>query len=194
VFNNTCWSWYEVASFFLACGVRGYVGTLWAIDNQAAVVAAQTFYQNLFFGSVLTAFHKAVKAVDATGSKDVYVYWGLHFTTLSPGPSLEESQGEVRKELIRAVGAWVRKIGSTKSSEVRRNSVKVLKSILRELLASFGSDDMRRLEMEVKKSVPELSQTDISRETEQSELSASRSFMDHPIEYREIREQEKADN
>ncbi|HVS73832.1 MAG TPA: hypothetical protein VHE23_00285 [Candidatus Acidoferrales bacterium] len=192
VFNNTCWSWYEVASFFLACGARGYIGTLWAIDNQAAVVAAQTFYENLFFESVLAAFHKAVKAIDPTVSKDIYVYWGLHFSTLSPGRSREESQGEVCKELVRAVEAWVRNIESTKNSEVKKNSVKVLKSILRELVTSFGSDSIRRLEMEVRKRVPELSQTDMPRGAEQPGLPASRSLMDHPIEYREIRAEDKA--
>ena len=40
IFNNTCWSWHEVALFFLDCGARGYVGTLWAIGNDAAVVAS----------------------------------------------------------------------------------------------------------------------------------------------------------
>jgi hypothetical protein len=37
VFNNTCWSWCEVSKFFLAYGARGYIGTLWAIGNDAAV-------------------------------------------------------------------------------------------------------------------------------------------------------------
>jgi hypothetical protein len=34
VCNNACWSWSEVAAFFLDCGARAYIGTLWAIDNQ----------------------------------------------------------------------------------------------------------------------------------------------------------------
>src|SRR5487761_590984 len=52
VFNNSCWSWYEIAAGFLASGARGYLGTLWAIDNRAAVIAAKTFYENLFSGSI----------------------------------------------------------------------------------------------------------------------------------------------
>jgi hypothetical protein len=96
VFNNSCYSWHEVAVFFLACGARGYVGTLWAIGNQAAVIGAQTFYENVFSGSVLAAFHKAVKAIDDTDSKNIYIYWGLHFTTLSPARSPDESESMAR--------------------------------------------------------------------------------------------------
>lgn len=85
-----------------------------------------------------------------TRSKDIYVYWGLHFTALSRAYSPEQSKREVRMELMRAVEAWLRKVESTKSSEVRRNSVKVLKSILRELRVSFSPNDVRQLEVEVK--------------------------------------------
>jgi hypothetical protein len=187
IFNNTCWSWSEVASFFLACGARGYVGTLWDIDNQAAVLAAKVFYENLFSGTVLTAFHKAVTAISATSSKDIYVYWGLHFTTLSRGQSLQKSRANVRQELMRAVDAWARHIQTSRSSERRRNSIRALKLILRELLASFSSSDAKALEMAVKKRLPELSQTDISRETEQTELPAARSCIEYPIQYRRIR-------
>jgi hypothetical protein len=190
VFNNTCWSWHEVAAFFLACGARGYVGTLWAIDNQAAVVAARTFYENLLYGSVLNAFHRAVKAIDGTDSKDIYVYWGLHFTVLSHGQSMERNKDKVFKELMRSAEAWTRKVESTKSSEVRVNSVKILESILRELLVSFGSNDnVKRLETEVSKRVSEWSQREISQDSEQSEL-PSRTFVDRPIEYRTTGTQE----
>ena len=85
VFNNACWSWAEVAAFFLDCGVRGYIGTLWAIENQDAVTAAKTFYDHVFSDTVLVAFDKTIKAISETKSKDIYVYWGLHFTRLVTG-------------------------------------------------------------------------------------------------------------
>ena len=189
VFNNTCWSSHEVASFFLACGARGYIGTLWAIDNRAAIIAARIFYENLFSGSVLSAFQKALKAIDATSSKDIYVYWGLHFTTLSTGQNVEESRGEVRKQLVLAGQAWLRKIESTRSSEVRRNSVKILKAILRELRASFSSPEAAALEIEAKKRVPELSVSGISRERDEPALTATSS----PLDYREVKRQDRTD-
>jgi hypothetical protein len=182
IFNNTCWSSYEVASFFLACGARGYVGTLWDIDNQAAVLAAQTFYENLFGGAILTSFHRALKAIETTSSKDIYVYWGLHFTTLSPGQSTQKSRLKVRNELMHAVNAWIRHIESTRSPERKSNSIRVLRSILRELLSSFDSNDIRALETKLKERIPELRRTDISRENEESEARTTRSLIDYPIE------------
>jgi hypothetical protein len=145
VFNNTCWSWSEVAKFFLACGARGYIGTLWAIDNDAAVLAARTFYNNVFSRTVLAAFHEAVKAIDGTDSKDIYIYWGLHFTTLSPGTNVVQSTNEVFRELLQAVGGWRRQIESTSSMEVKRNATRVLKAVLHELHTNFGLKDLSKL-------------------------------------------------
>jgi hypothetical protein len=184
IFNNSCWSWHEVASFFLACGARGYIGTLWAIDNQAAVVAAQTFYETLFSGSVLNAIHTAIKAIDATASRDIYIYWGLHFITLSPAESFAKSQSEVQKELVRAVDAWVRKIESTKSAEVKQNSIRVLKSILRELIANFDSAGVRKFEEQVRARLPELSQRGISRASSGHGLHGVIPSKDGPTEFR----------
>jgi hypothetical protein len=141
VFNNTCWSWCEVSKFFLAYGARGYIGTLWAIGNDAAVLGADTFYRNVFSNTVLTAFYKAVKAIDGTDSKDIYIYWGLHFATLSPGISAAESRSEVRDELLRAVGEWRRQIESASSVEVRIDTMRVLKALLHELDTNFSSED-----------------------------------------------------
>jgi len=188
IFNNSCWSWYEVAAGFLASGARGYVGTLWAIDNRAAVIAAKTFYENLFSGSVLSAFHKATRAIQATASKNIYIFWGLHFSRLTAGRSTAESRNRVQQELARAVKRWVREVQSTKSTEIRRNSIKVLKSILQELASNFGSVYIRELERQISSIVPELRRTGLP---EDSELPARRSSADSPVEYREANEQHR---
>src|SRR5262249_48354382 len=152
-----------VAAFFLACGARGYIGTLWAIDNDAAVVAAKTFYEHLFSGPVLNAFHKALQAIAGTSSKNIYVYWGLHFTRLPAGKGIRQGHDGVRHELMYAVGLWVRKIESTKSVEVRSNSIRVLKSILRELRANFSSIAVEELETKVRQKIPDLFERDVDR-------------------------------
>jgi hypothetical protein len=140
VFNNTCCSWCEVAKFFLAGGARGYIGTLWEIDNHAAVAGARTFYENVFQGTILSAFHKAVKAIDDSQSKDIYIYWGLPFTTLTPGRTSAESKSEVFRELLQAAQGWQAQIDSTTSVEGKRNATRVLKSIRQELNVNFGLD------------------------------------------------------
>jgi len=188
VFNNTCWSWYDVAAFFLACGARGYIGTLWAIDNDAAILGARTFYENLFSETVLTAFQKAVKATARTQSKDIYIYWGLHFTTLSRAQSAEQSRTEVFGELLQAVGGWGRQIQTAPSMEVRKNATRVLKSVLHELNTNFNPEDMKKFELQMMARVKGIFRGDDS-EAKREELPiAARSSIDHPVEYRQTGE------
>lgn len=185
VFNNTCWSWHEVALFFLDCGARGYIGTLWAIDNHAAVVAAEVFYENVFRGTVLGAVRKALKAIEATPSNNIYVFWGLHFSSIRPGSDIGVSAAKIKNEVARSVMAWIRKIKTTQSAEVRRNSIRVLGSILREIAINFPSPDTLRLVRNVKEEVPELSQPDTSREfAEHGSPGTDSVGRECPIEYR----------
>ena len=137
VFNNACWSWSEVAAFFLDCGVRGYVGTLWAVENQDAMIAAKVFYEHLFSEPVVAALHKAIKAIDGTNSTDIYFYWGLHFTKFSRGIDLAKSKERVRKGLIDDAVRWADKIKHTTSAEVKTNSVRVLENVFSEIRSNF---------------------------------------------------------
>jgi hypothetical protein len=183
IFNNTCWSWYEVAKFFLSCGARGYIGTLWAVDNQSAVRAARTFYDNLFNGTVLLAIYAAIKAVTDQNSKDIYIYWGLHFTSLSAGHSAEQSRQEVFQELLLSLGGWKDQIKNSQSVEVRENATRVLKSVLHELNTNFGPDDLKTLEVstkEVRGAFPDDNDASVA-----SRPLNIRSSIDHPTEYQE---------
>ena len=186
VFNNACWSWSDVAAFFLACGARAYIGTLWAIDNDAAVTAARTFYEKLFSGTVLSAFHKAAKAIDATSSKGIYVYWGLHFTSLSPAQGPQQALNEVTKELMHAVERWVRKIESTKIPEVRVNSIHILRLLVRELLTHFPSRASIELERNVKNRVPDFERRDIPGDSEEPSAPAVRRSIECPVDFRHV--------
>jgi hypothetical protein len=185
VFNNTCWSWSEVAAFFLACGAQGYIGTLWAIGNDAAVIAARTFYENASSGTVLSAFHKAVKSVDATTSKGIYVYWGLPFTTLPPVESTARALREVWKELMRAAEGWTRKIETTQNPEIRRTSIRILRLLMRELLGNFPSDASTQMEVSVKNRVPDFGRRDIVDDEGKPFGASDRYAIERPVEIRQ---------
>jgi hypothetical protein len=188
VFNNACWSWDEVAGFFFDCGARGYIGTLWAIDNQDAVTAAKVFYEHVFSSTVLEAFHMTTKALKATNSKDIYLYWGLHFTKVFAGTDPEESRRRVRKELLHAATGWAEKITHTKSAEVKRNSIRVLAKVLNEIHKNFADEASTKLERELRSniSVAPRSTSSISSDTNvrtQKSLTLAR-------EYRKTKEQQ----
>lgn len=180
---NTCWSWYEVAKFFLACGARGYIGTLWNIGNDAAVRSAQVFYENVFSATVIEALDLALKAIAGTRSKDIYVYWGLHFTTLPRATDEAESRSEVFGELLQAVGGWKRQIQTAPSAEVRTNGMRVLKAVVHELNTNFSPEDLKKLELDLRsRTSPPFREAD-SEDSRENVPIAARCSMEHPVEY-----------
>lgn len=187
VFNNACWSWSEVATFFLANGARGYIGTLWDIRNVDAVIGANTFYSNLFDNTVLHAFFEATKALKGTPSENIYIYWGLHFTTLGRGTSYEESRSKVFRELIRSFFSWVEKVRTTKSATIKKNSVEVVKRIHTEILNNFKPSDLEKLGKEIESRMAEVSDNRRSAQEQAAKESAplqEQASVEPPVEFR----------
>ena len=92
---------------------------------------------------------------------------------------------KVTKNLVWSVGAWIRKIKTTKSHEVRRNSIRVLQSMLREIAVNFPTPDALQFVEKVKRTVPEAFVIDRSREVEGRALpEADQSEREFPVEYR----------
>lgn len=146
VFNNSCFSWGETSRFFISSGARGYIGTLWAIGNEEAVKVGKLFYSNIKSSSVMTSLFKGLQEIKNTDSEDIYVYWGLHFTSISSeGVSLENSRERVFKELMRAFVSWIKHIRSIGDGEVRRNSIRVAKDLHGELITNFSADVIKSL-------------------------------------------------
>ena len=189
VFNNTCWSWSEVATFFLAGGARGYIGTLWAIQNRVAITGAQTFYENVLGSTILDAFHKSIKAIENTADKNIYFFWGLHFSTISKGQSYEDSRSRVFRELVRSLFTWIGHVQKTKSKEVKKNSVEVVKLMHKDIISNFKPQDMEKLETEIEEKVAGIMTQTRSNETDESQetpIEALRTI-DHPPEYRDTK-------
>ncbi|MDD4411792.1 MAG: hypothetical protein PHO58_04780 [Bacilli bacterium] len=184
IFNNACWSWSEVSNFFLACGARGYIGTLWDIENNVAVIGANTFYSNVFNETILSSFFEAIKKIRGTASEDIYIYWGLHFTTLSTGISEEDSRGRVFKELIRSFFGWMNKIKKTKNNEVKKNSIRVLEDIHGEIINNFKPEDLEKLDTEIEKYISGITFNETRSTKESIALIQDSVSIEHPVEFR----------
>ncbi|MFC7524153.1 hypothetical protein ACFQRK_09380 [Parapedobacter sp. GCM10030251] len=100
VFNNTCWSWREVASAFLASGCRGYIGTLTSINTDIATAFAMAFYDEVFNNNLILAFHKAGKHQFAE-EPSPYIFWGLHFSTIKNYRPVSYNARNIRSFLYR---------------------------------------------------------------------------------------------
>jgi hypothetical protein len=150
IFNNTCSSWYEIATLFLAAGARAYVGTLWNIGNVTAGQAAKVFYKELFGGGNLLDACVAMNASIANQQyRDIYMFWGLHFSSIKPSGSQMGAKQRTFNALYKSFLSWLHKYRTTKDAEVRRNCVPILRFIYREINEGFTPDHLQALQNEV---------------------------------------------
>jgi hypothetical protein len=149
IFNNTCSSWNEISLFFISVGSRGYIGTLWSIDNAIAKQSAEHFYSTLLTGTILDAVFSMTTSIREPHDADIYVYWGLHFSIVRK-PS-GNAKARVFRELMRAATVWIEKIATTKLLEVKQNSVEILRFIRSELKSSYGERSISTLEEKIAK-------------------------------------------
>ena len=139
VFNNTCSSSHEIAASIIRAGARAYVGTLWGVGNNTATQAAKVFYEGLVRQrNLLTAFVAMSKAVLNPQYQDVYIYWGLHFSTVEKASV--KSDSKVFDDLLGQYVSWVKKIETTPDPEVRRNSIPVARFLSEELAKRFTKE------------------------------------------------------
>lgn len=109
VFNNSCWSAFGIAESFLVAGARGYIGTLWGVDNAAAVEVAESFYDQLFHMTVLDTIHAAGKQALGSPSAHIYQYWGLPFVRIRPGLDAGINRYRVFLQHYRGAVEWKQK-------------------------------------------------------------------------------------
>lgn len=110
IFNNTCWSWGYISHSFLAVGARAYIGTLWEVNNTIAKKTAESFYSELFKISILESLQYSLSNTHGTDNENIYMLWGLHFTSLNSGISIEQSKKNIAKSLLLSLNEWKRKL------------------------------------------------------------------------------------
>ncbi len=159
VFNNTCSSWKEICISIVAAGAKAYIGTLWNIKNQTAVKSAKDFYNNLFGNNILHAFHGMVKQIDLEPDKNIYIFWGLHFSSIKLPESF--SKKKVLKELLVSLSRWLQHVNKVKDSEVRKNSLRAAKFIRKVILTEFKPSDLGDIITKIDKQNPEITQNDL---------------------------------
>ena len=121
IFNNTCWSWSRISESFLAVGARCYIGTVWAVENNTAKSIAENFYENLENNSIAATFFNSQKLALGTKNENIYLIWGLHFSTLKKGNTIEESKTEITRKLLQSLSIWKDKFENTKEASIKKN-------------------------------------------------------------------------
>lgn len=140
IFNNSCWSAAGIADSFLSGGVRGYIGTLWKVNNQIATEVAETFYNHLFDGTVLDALQKGIEKCRGTNNEGIYIYWGLHFSRIQKGKSIAQSRENVCKALLRSFYRWTDHAKTVVSEKIKDNIKRLADWNMRQLWQYFFWD------------------------------------------------------
>jgi hypothetical protein len=148
VFNNTCWSSSGITHFFLGSGAVAYIGTLWAVPNELATRAAKCFYENASSMPLMYALHRVNQEIRTTPDANIYIFWGLHFSTFTTGKSERVSINDVGGHMARQVRMYVRHLQQLLTHEVRDNDARVLRRALRDFDDHFAGPDVERLKAE----------------------------------------------
>jgi len=143
IFNNSCWSWSGVAEVFLVGGARGYIGTLWKVDNKIASEAARIFYSLAFDKTVINSLHDAMRITKGTTNENIYIYWGLHFTILKNGSSTEQSKQNVFHSLLHSLSIWNEKAKEVTENSIQENIKKIIKWHSDQLFEYFLMDCLK---------------------------------------------------
>jgi hypothetical protein len=144
IFNNSCSSSHELAASFLSTGARCYIGTLWNVGNQTAMNAAITFHRSVLDdGSVLRAFSSMLRSVSKDLYRNIYIAWGLHFTSLARPAT--KSDDNVIAGLAANYFTWMRKLATTKEDEVRKNILPILQFLRSELKRRLSAERLQQM-------------------------------------------------
>lgn len=151
IFNNSCWSWSDIANSFLTSGAKAYVGTLWAIDNTVATVGARSFYEAAVdrHETIIDAVHEALTAIDASGDRGIYMLWGLHFSTIPAPTSLDESGSSVVAAMIDELQMQIDYLPRASGDDARQNASEAIKAQYLDIVNSFDFPNIAKFKREI---------------------------------------------
>jgi hypothetical protein len=144
IFNNSCSSSHELAAGFLAAGARCYIATLWSVGDKTAMMAALAFYDAaLAGGNVLTAFSTMLRSINKDLYRNIYILWGLHFTSFQR-PSTQ-SDDQIIAGLFATYSLFAKKFTTTKDDEIKRNTVPIVRFLVSEISRRLTPERLKQL-------------------------------------------------
>jgi hypothetical protein len=150
IFNNTCWSSYDIKNHFISVRTRAYVGTLWNIDNTIAYKTAESFYNSIFDNTILKALQESFIHSKETKDQNIYVFYGLHFTKVEKGSSIEKSKKNIAIRLLESLDTWQGNFDRTNDSSIKENIQDlinwnrkiIVKKYFKELITIIGKEKL----------------------------------------------------
>ena len=142
IFNNSCWSWGDISHSFISAGARSYIGTLWNVNNHIAKKTAESFYQQIFDKPILDSLQTALSNTQGTEDEHIYILWGLHFTSLYKGDSIDSSKKNVAKSLLKSLWYWQEKVLKTEDKFAKRSIFRTIRWSRNQLRTHFQDESI----------------------------------------------------
>ncbi|WP_396637763.1 hypothetical protein [Maribacter sp. R77961] len=150
IFNNTCWSAFDIKNHLITVRARVYIGTLWNINNSVAFKSAESFYSSLFDETILEALQKSMVHSKNTKDQDIYIFYGLHFTKLKKGSSIANSKRDVAIRLLQSLDTWKGNLSRANDDSIKENiedligwnTTLITKKYRKELLEIIGKEKL----------------------------------------------------
>jgi hypothetical protein len=101
---------------------------------------------------MLSAFHEMVRSVKNPKYHDIYLFWGLHFSTIKKPPY--KTDQKAFDALMASSLIWLNKYQKTPTSEIKRNCIPILNFISKEIRQNFKPDHLIALEAKIKAYMP----------------------------------------
>jgi hypothetical protein len=138
IFNNSCWSWFDIAETFLGSGARGYIGTIWAVSNDGAIKFASEFYQTVFEKLIINSVHDSIQQLKHSEDENIYIYWGLHFATLAAETRRLNSEIKICRQLLTSYNQWTKKLQSITDKDIIENVLELRSWAQNEFKSIYG--------------------------------------------------------
>lgn len=127
IFNNSCRSWYEMGTSFVAIGARAYVGTLFRVLDSVAKKSAVVFYENALQGAdLMTSCYLMNKSIDSPRYQNIYAYWGIPWCFIRP---LNKPRALAVKDVVdtmRTLADGYRRKSETKEGSLLKKTEKII--------------------------------------------------------------------
>jgi hypothetical protein len=150
IFNNSCYSWSDISNSFVSSGAKAYVGTLWAIDNTVATVGAQSFYDSAIEdeSTIIEAVHRALAEVDVSDDRNIYMLWGLHFSTVPKPENVEESAISV-SAMVDDLQMQIDYLPRASGDDQRQNAAEAIKMQYLDIIITFDFPNIARFKRDM---------------------------------------------
>ena len=105
---------------------------------------AEAFYKKVYDDSIMNVLHAANKKTKGTDSEDIYIYWGLHFSTLKKMDSVEISRANIAKCLLKAFYRWKQRANILPTGTTRENALNLAEWDFHELRRNFWFETIKQ--------------------------------------------------